>query len=53
MSRPKKVHKPIRGSFTEILVAVATGKGSGKAAARKAARGKRSKKKTKPDLVSP
>ncbi len=43
MSRPKKIHKPIGGSFTEILVAVATGKGKGKAAAKKAARRKRAK----------
>jgi len=52
MSRPKKIHKPIHGSFTEILVAVATGKGKSKTAATKVARKKRAKK-TKSDLVSP
>ena len=44
MSRPQKIHKPIRGSFTEILIAVATGKGKSKTAAKKVAR-KRAKKK--------
>jgi hypothetical protein len=48
MSRPQKVHKPIHASFSEILVAVATGKGKGKAAVRKLVRKKQVKKSTKP-----
>jgi hypothetical protein len=27
MSRPQKMHKPLKGSFTEIINAVADGKG--------------------------
>jgi hypothetical protein len=27
MSRPQKIHKPIKGSFTQIINAVADGKG--------------------------
>jgi hypothetical protein len=27
MSRPQKIHKPLKGSFTDIINAVADGKG--------------------------
>ncbi len=37
MSRPKKMHKPIKGAFNAILTAVAMGSGKGKRAAKKLA----------------
>jgi len=37
MSRPKKIHKPIKGAFNDILAAVGMGSGVGKRAARKLA----------------
>jgi hypothetical protein len=37
MSRPQKIHKPLKGGFNEILGAVALGKGKAKRMARKAA----------------
>lgn len=37
MSRPQKLHKPLKGGFNEILGAVAMGKGNAKRAANKAA----------------
>ena len=40
MSRPQKIHKPIKGAFNQILGAVAMGEGKGKAAARKLAQAK-------------
>jgi len=40
MSRPQKIHKPIRAPFNQILEAVAMGQGKGKAAAKKLARTK-------------
>jgi hypothetical protein len=33
MSRPQKIHKPIKGAFNNILAAVAMGSGKGKRAA--------------------
>jgi hypothetical protein len=33
MSRPQKIHKPIKGDFNNILAAVAMGSGKGKRAA--------------------
>jgi hypothetical protein len=33
MSRPQKVHPPIKGNFNNILAAVAMGSGKGKMAA--------------------
>jgi hypothetical protein len=33
MSRPQKIHKPIKGGFNQILGAVAMGSGKGKRAA--------------------
>jgi hypothetical protein len=30
MSRPQKIHKPIKGSFNSVLGAVAMGSGAGK-----------------------
>jgi hypothetical protein len=33
MSRPQKMHKPIKGKFNNILAAVAMGSGKGKTAA--------------------
>jgi hypothetical protein len=38
MSRPQKIHKPIKGAFNSILASVATGTGKGKQAAEKLAR---------------
>lgn len=35
MSRPQKIHKPLKGGFHAILVAVAEGGGAGKRTARK------------------
>jgi hypothetical protein len=34
MSRPQKMHKPLKGGFNEILAAVAMGRNSGKKAAK-------------------
>lgn len=36
MSRPQKLHKPIKASFTSILFAISAGTGKGKKAANKA-----------------
>jgi hypothetical protein len=36
MSRPQKMHKPLKGDFNEILAAVALGKGTAKRVAPKA-----------------
>jgi hypothetical protein len=36
MSRPQKMHKPLKGSFTDIINAVADGKGMSKLRARDA-----------------
>jgi hypothetical protein len=38
MSRPQKIHPPIKGDFNSILAAVATGSGTGKRAAENLAR---------------
>jgi hypothetical protein len=38
MSRPQKIHPPLKGNFNNILAAVAAGKGKGKVAAEKANR---------------
>jgi hypothetical protein len=38
MSRPQKMHKPIKGKFNNILASVAAGAGKGKQAAEKLAR---------------
>jgi hypothetical protein len=35
MSRPQKLHKPLKGDFNEILAAVAIGKGKAKRVAPK------------------
>ena len=35
MSRPQKIHKPIKGAFNDILAAVAMGKGRAKRVAPK------------------
>jgi hypothetical protein len=35
MSRPKKMHQPLKGDFNEILAAVALGKGHAKRVAPK------------------
>lgn len=37
MSRPQKIHPPIRATFRQILGAVATGTGEGRKAAKKLA----------------
>ena len=37
MSRPQKIHKPIKGAFNNILAAVAQGTGQAKVAANKTA----------------
>jgi hypothetical protein len=37
MSRPQKIHKPIKGTFNNILGVVAIGTGRGKNAAKKLA----------------
>jgi hypothetical protein len=34
MSRPRKLHKPLKGGFNDILSAVAMGSGKGKRAAK-------------------
>ena len=34
MSRPRKIHKPLKGSFNEVLAAVGMGSGPGKRAAK-------------------
>lgn len=39
MSRPQKIHKPLKGTFTDIINAVADGKGV-KLQAKKATRSK-------------
>ncbi len=38
MSRPQKMHKPIKGAFNNILASVAAGTGKGKQAADKLAK---------------
>ena len=43
MSRPQKIHKPIKGAFNNILAAVALGGGKGKKAATKLEQEKKSK----------
>ena len=49
MSRPQKVHKPLKGGFEAILAAVATGSGAGKRTARKLqAKAQNKAKKAKP-----
>jgi hypothetical protein len=40
MSRPQKIHKPLKGGFDQILGAVALGKGRAKRAALKRAKAK-------------
>jgi hypothetical protein len=40
MSRPQKMHKPLKGDFNQILAAVAMGSGNAKRAALKAQRQK-------------
>ena len=47
MSRPQKIHKPIKAPFNTILGAVAAGHGKGKAAAAKLARAKQDAPKPK------
>jgi hypothetical protein len=42
MSRPKKMHEPLKGGFNQILSAVAMGSGKGKSAAQALARKKAS-----------
>jgi hypothetical protein len=42
MSRPKKMHEPLKGGFNGILSAVAMGSGKGKSAAMALARKKAS-----------
>ena len=37
MSRPQKIHKPLKGGFEAILIAVAKGSGAGKRTAKKLA----------------
>jgi hypothetical protein len=37
MSRPRKMHKPLKGTFNEILAAVTMGTGKGKKAAKELA----------------
>jgi len=37
MSRPQKIHKPIKGAFNNILAAVAHGSGPGRRAAKRLA----------------
>ena len=37
MSRPQKIHKPIKGVFNNILAAVAAGSGKGRKTANKLA----------------
>ena len=48
MSRPQKIHKPIKATFTALLAAVAEGSGAGKRTHRKleakAAQAKQEKK---------
>jgi len=34
MSRPQKMHQPLKGDFSSILAAIAMGSGKGKKAAR-------------------
>jgi hypothetical protein len=35
MSRPQKIHKPIKGAFNNILASIAMGSGKGKNAAQR------------------
>jgi hypothetical protein len=44
MSRPQKMHKPIKGDFNTVLAAVAMGSGKGKRAAAKLAKKKAAEK---------
>ncbi len=38
MSRPQKIHKPIKGAFNNILASIGAGTGRGKKAAERPAR---------------
>jgi len=49
MSRPQKMHKPLKGDFNAILGAVALGKGTAKRAALKARREKTKLKAAHPE----
>jgi len=51
MSRPQKMHKPLKGGFDEILGAVALGKGKAKRAALKTAKAKLSVAPTSAQIV--
>ena len=48
MSRPQKMHKPLKGGFNNILAAIATGSGVSKSTSRKLAN-----KKTEPKPSPP
>ena len=52
MSRPQKMHKPLKGGFNNILASVAMGKGTAKRAARKAMFERPSVKASEPKLPS-
>ena len=52
MSRPQKIHKPLKGSFTDIINAVADGKGV-KIQARNASRPKNPVKASEPPQKKP
>jgi hypothetical protein len=48
MSRPQKIHPPIKGAFNNILASVAHGTGAAKQAAQKAERQSRTAPPVKP-----
>ncbi len=52
MSRPRKMHKPLKGGFNNILASVAMGKGTAKRAAQKTATDATSVKASQPKLKS-
>jgi hypothetical protein len=52
MSRPQKIHKPIKGGFNQLLTIIATGSGAGKKAVLKLAREKK-RHKSEPTQPTP
>ena len=53
MSRPQKMHKPLKGSFTDIINAVADGRGVKKIQAKNALRPKDIVKASEPPKPPP
>jgi hypothetical protein len=53
MSRPQKIHPPLKGDFNSILAAVAMGTGKGKRAAKELQERRNAEKKSAPTPKKP